>query len=375
MKIYVQTSMFLLAFLLTHTLSLSHRANRREIYFVSGCLTFIITAAILLFGLLAVFGLLGQVNFPSRTLNTYNSTPGDTHIISYSSTYCNELTVSDTEPDSSLYLLKSKPPLSGPVNNFTARPPSTVKADTYQYLKFHLYAGSKLVMKYCLNGTSTPVTFSLVKGSGTWGRWKDDKSSHYKISFPINNTCSEGNKTLLYNFTSTDYYYYAFDNLSPLTDSRIEVTLLLQRTEYVAAENNTIEKCYECGVPYRSHYVALLSVDNDPYSFNSNSNIHVGVFCQPRVWVYVLIVLIPLLFLEVTVYSLCVLCDCTRRRRARYMALNRGQPSVNARGPSGPAPVNPCYGAMPSSYGPAQFANFAQPSSKNIGYKYFDNFS
>ena len=119
--------MYLLACLLSHTLSLPHRANRCRVYCVSGGFTFVITNIIIFVGLLVVL----QVRIPSSKLNTYNSAPEDTHIISYFSTFCNGVTASDTadtEGEASFYLLKSKPPLSGLVNNLKASPPATIEA-------------------------------------------------------------------------------------------------------------------------------------------------------------------------------------------------------------------------------------------------------
>ncbi len=290
--------------------------------------------------------------------------PGDTRIISYSSTYCEGLTMSG---DATLFLLGSKPPLSTrPVNNLTASAPFFIEANSSSYLKYHLYTGSKLDMNYCLYDPSPVVSFFLIKGSDNFNRWEDDGlSSHSKVNFSIDNPCSGGNKTLLYNFTSTDYYYFVFDNLSPQTYAHMEVYLMLLRTEYILNGSTEIvdfcsggdfEYC-TVSVPYRSHYTALLIVDNDP----SQDDLYADWSCDPRVALYVLMVVIPFFFVVFILVLTCVLYICyVRRRRAGYSTLpaTHSQPSVNSKIPSAPAPANVNDGAPPSSHGSAYLAIF-----------------
>ena len=229
---------------------------------------------------------------------------------------------------------------------------------------------------YCLNeaSSSSVVSFFLIKGDDNWDRWEEDGlASHSKISFSINNLCSGGNNTQLYTFTSTDYYYFAFDNLNSLS-LRIKASLLLQRTEYVVTNVSIADSCRIGGsvdrctvsVPYQSSYTALLSVDNGPIA---EENLDIDWSCDPRVWVYVLIVMFPLLFVVAVLVSICILCICyARRRQAGYSTVSEppvAQPEevtttvTTTVTPSAPPPVNPNYAAPPPQYGSTDFKTVA----------------
>ena len=298
--------------------TMSHRYRRRRFYHswgwgigVFSAVSFILLLSIVL-----------SIRYSDNKDTTGNYAPEDTRLLSFSSTFCGGITISDSA--ATLYLLRETPPLSGPVNNLTASPPVVTEADTYHYLKFHIYSGSKLVMEYCLfsSTANTPVMFYLIKGSDNWNAWTaDGSSSHSQVSFSIKNICSssEGGLTFNYTFTSTDYYYFAFDNTYYTKDSRIKATLFLQRREYVVNNASVVDSCSIFGdsctvpVPYKSSYRALLRVSN---SFAVEENVNIDWSCEPRVWVYTLIVIIPLLFVVAALVFVCVLVVvCTRRKQ------------------------------------------------------------
>ena len=113
-------------------------------------------------------------------------------------------------------------------------------------------------------------------------------------------------------------------------------------------------------MPYQSDYTALLKVDNGQIA---EENLDIDWSCDPRVWVYVLIVVIPLLFVVAALFSICVLCICyARRRQAGYSTVTEppeAQPEAvtvtTTATPSAPPPVNPNYGAPPPVYGSTHF--------------------
>ena len=363
-----------------------HRYRRRRFYHgwgwgigVFSAVAFIILLSVVL-----------SIRYSDNKDTTGNYAPGDTRLLSFFSTFCEGITVSDS--NATLYLLRETPPLSGPVNNLTASPPTVIEADTYHYLKFHIYSGSKLGMEYCLFSTTakTPTMFYLIKGSDSWNEWADDgSSSHSRVSFSINNICSSAGRGLTYNytFTSTDYYYFAFDNTYYTKESRINATLFLQRREYVVNNSSVVDSCSIFGdsctvsVPYKSSYKALLSVSNTPAA---EENTNVNWSCKPRVWIYVVIVIIPLLFVVATLVFVCVLVIvCARRKRRAaqgYSAVssatetqsdtsapavtttttmsaatvpNAGPFPIPASAP--PLPANPAYTEPPPQYGSTHF--------------------
>lgn len=256
--------------------------------------------------------------------------PGDTHVISHFmsiSTLCDGLTISG-DTGATLYLLSKKPSLSGPVHNLTARPPTTIATGSlyFYYLKYHLYAGSKLNMTYCLDepSSSPAVSFFLIKGSKNWGWWKDDPlhlfSDVYNVSLKIDNPCSGGSKHLQYNFTSTNDYYFAF--ISD-TDLRIIASLFLQRTEYDIANISIADSCSigfvdrcRVSVPYWSDYTTLLSVHDGPIS---EANININWSCDPRDWVFVLIFVIFLFFVMAACFIICVFIPYAHRHQIKWV--------------------------------------------------------
>lgn len=156
---------------------------------------------------------------------------------------------------------------------------------------------------------------------------KNGGSSHTKSTFSINNTCSGGEESQLYNITSTDHYYFAFDDRHPHTDLRIGVSLLLQRTEYditnISIANScsigSLDSC-KVPVPYHSDYTTLMSVHSGP---SPEANLKIEWSCDVRVWLCVLIIMVPIIFVEALSLSIC----CRRIyngscRHAGYSALD-----------------------------------------------------
>ena len=255
---------------------------------------------------------------------------GDTRILSYSSSFCDGLTLTGDD-SATLYLLRSTPPLSGPTNTFSAKFDSGNPPDSYKYLYYYLYPGSKMEMTYCLKGSSGStgsLTFALIKGKSNFNDWEDDLSSSHTVKqFTVNNSCSSP-KSFYHNFTSEDTYYFVFDNLG-LNIISLDATLVLDRTEYLPNEVSVYDSCDisflvdDCSVsvPYQSDYVALLEVSSQSV-VGPDSNLYYNWSCNPRVWIYVLIVLLPLLFVVVTTLVVLTICIIyVRKRSQKYTTL------------------------------------------------------
>ena len=302
--------------------------------------------------------------------------PGDTRILSYSSSFCDGLTLSGDD-SATLYLLRSTPPLSGPTNNFSTKFEADNPADSYKYLYYYLYPGSKMEMTYCLSGTSGPLTFALIKGKSNFNSWEDDGNSYHTLTqFTVSNPCSQSIAKFPFVFTSEDTYYFVFDNLR-LRSVSLNATLVLNRTEYLPNQVSIYDSCNillygQCSVsvPYRSGYVALLEVNSDDTG-EPDSNLHYSWSCNPRVWIYVLIVLLPLLFVLVTMLIVLTVCIMyVRKRSQKYATLPTVATETPADAtvttttvmttPSAPPSVNPTY-IPPPTYGSTEPVNPPPP--------------
>ena len=305
--------------------------------------------------------------------------PGDTRILPHSSSFCDGLTLSGDD-SATLYLLRSTPPLSGPTNNLTTKFEADNPADNYKYLYYYLYPGSKMEMKYCLSGMRGPLTFALIKGKSNFNSWKDDGDSYHTLTqFTVSNPCSQSIMTFPFVFTSEDTYYFVFDNLQ-LRSVPLDATLVLNRTEYLPNQVSHYDSCNilfygQCSVsvPYRSGYVALLEVNSDDTG-GPDSNLNYSWSCNPRVWIYVLIVLLPLLFVLVTMLIVLTVCIMyVRKRSQKYtnlptVAMETPADPVDATiatttvltTPTAPPLVTPTYNPPPT-YGSTEPANPPPP--------------
>lgn len=292
--------------------------------------------------------------------------PGDTRIISYSPSFCEGLTLSG-DADATLYLLEKQPLLSDPTNQLTATAPSPIRADTYEYLYYYLHPNSKVNFTYCISGDGKSLSFDLIKGSDNFNDWKDDgDSSHSKTHFNIENLCSQGmdNRSFPSNFfTSGDTYYFAFDNLDNSRDVTLMGTLVFNRTEYLpqAVKNSCSIMGGSCSVsiPLNSDYVAMVKVGNS--SAGAEDNISISWSCTARVWLYVVVVLVPLIFVVSLMLIMCAVCVFYARHRSqKYSALSAAEVTqpvdtttvTTTVTPTAPPynPTPPGYGATPTAY-------------------------
>lgn len=286
--------------------------------------------------------------------------PGDTRIISYSSSFCERLTLSG-DADATLYLLEKKPSLSGPTNRLKATPPHVIPADTYKYLYYHIHPRSEANFTYCINDGNV-LSINIIKGSDSFNDWKDDgDSSHTKTHFTISNLCSDRNESKHWDtsyFASEDTYYFAFDNLDNSRAVTWQATLQLNRTEYLPQSAGIKDSCRISGdscwvsIPLHSDYVAMVEVANDTAA--SDDNISISWSCDPRVWLYLIVVLVPLIFVVSVMVFVCVACVYYARHRSqKYSALSTAevtQPDdtttvTTTTTPTAPPPYNPGYGA------------------------------
>ena len=309
--------------------------------------------------------------------------PGDTRIISYSSSLCDGLTLSG-ERSASLYLLDTKPPLSAPVNTLTASPPSVIDGDRYEYLNYYLHHNSKLSMSACLLTSGLTLRFYLIKGKDNFDSWKDDGNSVHSAVHRIISSCPPSSD-ITYTFDSGDMYYFVFDNLGK-SSINLKATLIFNRTEYLPHNVSIADSCRITGddqcsvsVPYGSHYIGLVEVDN---SEGAEDNFDMNSSCNARAWIYAIMVVIPLLFVTAALFTTCVVCIYCYRRRSRNYSLIGSAPEATPDAPAAntvgttttvtttmataPPPINPNYNPPPPLYGSTHFTD--SPADKPPDY-------
>ena len=300
--------------------------------------------------------------------------PGDTRFFSYSPGFCESLTLKDYSSltSATLYLLKRKPPLTNR-DNFTVDVSEQINGGDYSYWNYFLYAGSNFSMSYCLDLTQS-LNFYVIRGKHAFSHWEDNPSASYAQAYIlISNSCSGGPKSFAYNISgSGSEYYFAFDNFGA-SPSKIRATLHFERTLYDIHQDDSIvvDFCQAGGqfgrsctvdVPYDTDYYALIAVDV-PQNPNWEENVGIDWECGPRVWVYTIIVLVPLVFVALCITAAALVCCYIQyRKRKTYTSLDEpvitppsevGSPAVNvtettfATAPPPPAQAPPAYGWEP----------------------------
>ena len=266
---------------------------------------------IIIFDLIIIATVIMSIRFSGNRLDTKNDyAPGDTRIVSHSSIFCQSLTLRDTSSTAAtLYLLREKPQLTGH-DNFTNPERYSIAPGDENHLYYYLYPGSQFSVSTCLTKSGTVASFYLIKGTGNFSSWSDDTSSDYALhSFYITSVCSQGKTNYSYSFSSEDQYYFVLYNPSSSSTVRIHATFVFDRVLYQPINGTIADSCQAGGsgqplwgqpscklsVPYLSSYTALIVVDSANTIPEEDIPIHTS--CGTRVWVYVMIGVVPTLFL------------------------------------------------------------------------------
>ena len=292
--------------------------------------------------------------------------PGDTRIVSYNPVFCQSLTLKDTSSTSAtLYLLKEKPALTGH-DNFTIARQYTIDIEYEHHLYYYLYPGSNVSGTMCLIPGPT-IKFYLIKGTKNFDRWRDNRRSSNALQhFDINAPCGT-NRTFAYSVTSEDQYYFVFYNPSYTASSVVDATLVFNRALYqITNQNDIVDSCRAGGgspstctldIPLQSSYTALIIVDSS--TADVDDNVSIDTSCGSRVWMYVVITVVPVLFVVLCIVGTVVTCVLVKRhRQKKYEPLNNTPTATAHVGivdevtEPAPPPFNPDYGTSTLSSEP-----------------------
>lgn len=249
--------------------------------------------------------------------------PGDTRLVSPSSVLCESTTLNNpaSTVSATVFLLHRKPLLSSRYN-FTISDNVRIAYEGYQYWSFYMYPGSSYTLSSCL--TSGSVGHYVIKGKRNFDSWVNSFFTSESNALHYNDPCSGANRTTEKIFTSEDQYYFVFYNTF-YTASNIHITLAINIAGYLPHSGGVMDSCTapptsSCtlAIPYDSDFTLLVET-SPPSDGRWEANVNVGTTCNPRVWVYVLSVLMPLLgvaaiatVIIITVY--CCVKGCSFRK-------------------------------------------------------------
>ena len=291
----------------------------------------------------------------SNSDNPDEYTLTDTIIIPYTK-FCKSLEIEskdsvqsdNSDSTATLYLLKNYPPLSGH-ENFTHDHvvDFTQQKDT-QTWNLNMHPGSTFNFEVCyvqIKGVpmTKEVVYYLIQGDENYNNWLDDPNDSYSVQhIELSNRCTSVN----YQVANDDIYYFVFYN-SVDVRSTLNIHFRFNRTMYRFSIEDVADSCTigvnshsSCSVnlPFVDSYTALLELDTNP-PVDWDDGVIINIECEPRGWLYAIIVLGVVLFLVTiaVVVVCCCVCVYLKRRRGRrksYMAIRDSKPtlSINAYG-------------------------------------------
>lgn len=300
------------------------------------------TAAAGIVAALAVLTVIGVRYGRFNEKAALHMTPGDTRLISYSSRFCESLTLKNTglpnNFNTTLVTVRSKPELSVNATTSITVIDLTLSYGLYQFWRFYLYPGSTIGLRACiLNGKG--MELDIVRGR-KFGAWLKAPGSyqHLEKKFTITTKCSSGTmQSNNYTFEAEDEYYFAFIGL---TDNSAGINGTLDFTSPEYAINETfIDSCstgrqsvhgHSCtiSVPYHSDSYGLILVEDISLgTYASSAAVDVEWTCNPRVWLYAIIVISPATFVVLLFSAIVTACWCAKTKRSsKYTPLHRPNP-------------------------------------------------
>ena len=271
----------------------------------------------------------------------------DKVIHSYNRYFCEGLLAKSADvpnnfqSNATLYLLNSQPPLTD-LELFNVSRKANLNSDSnnYQSWNFYMNSGSNISLDACYQqGQSISrynVAFYLIKGSSNHNKWTERPSSSYAVKHSfLSSQC----QTISYRVLNSDMYYFVF-YLDPDYHSRtvVDIDFSFNRTVYHVSSSTVVQNCSfpldgqsscSIGVPISSGYTALLSLNTSlPVDYSDGANVKIS--CQPRAWLYAVIILscVLVILIEVSLVVACVCYKIKKGKNSSYSSLT-GEESSN----------------------------------------------
>lgn len=343
--------------------------------FLTALLIIIIVSTVLAIALSLHFA----ASTPGDVDSTKEYTLTDKVIHTYNNDFCQSLLAKSTntprnqQSNATLYLL-SKPPSLSHVESFNVTKTAGFRSEgDHHNWNFYLNEGSNVSLSACYQENSiddSGVEFYLIRGSGNFSDWIDDPhdSDSYLHRRLLLSMCT----TISYNIIDGGKYYFAFYGYYYF-NVLLSVDFQFHRTVYYASPDSIFEKCTipldgqaSCSVdvPPSSNYTALLSFNTSlPVDYSDGADVRIS--CQPRVWLYAVIVLCAV-FPTAIMIILVVTCICVRVRRGR----KKYSPLVENCAPMAKdafGNVNVTHGVYVANVNPQPFNPACPPASEGYG--------
>ena len=264
--------------------------------------------------------------------NFDNYSPNDTRTIPYNYQLCQGLTLTSEYsttffPSASLFLLNAAPHLNGSQRSIVTESVNLNEEMNNVTWAVNMYNGSNMSISI-YGDPSHPVILYLIKGKQNYTNWNTNPDVKYSIQHVKISDSTINNLT--YSVSVNDIYYLVVYQHNTTTGSNLNVTIDYYRTKYTYSPSSIAASCSidleqtSCTiwVPMSSRYTALM-VLNDTDSWRDT--ITIGVNCDSRVWVFVMVTLVILLFFILLFNSLIIGCIYVRafiRRRGSYVRIN-----------------------------------------------------
>ena len=317
----------------------------------------VITVALALVG--AVVGIL----YTSFTYEeSLHLTSGDTRLISsYSATFCESLRLKNTgmpnNLETSLFIFPDLAPDKLSIRNIfkTRIVDLSLSRRRYHYWRVFLHPDSTVMLEACiLNGTG--MEFFIVR-NGRLNKWRDVLDPHGRaldphrraLGIPITNRCSEGrmqNKSLdPDDYDVEDVYYVLLVGSNGGVVNVLNGTLYFEISEYStdAESGDVYSHCTTGGglvhpcsvrVPLDLGSHGVISAEATSLGLHAGiAAVDVKVSCEPRAWVYALMVVAPVVIAMI----FCFISACVYG----YIHYNRPQPAAGDRDPAAGEDANP----------------------------------
>lgn len=235
----------------------------------------------------------------------------------YNSYFCQGLlaksinTPNNFQSNATLYLLTSQPPLTDlEIFNTSRRASLNSDSTNYQSWNFYMNNGSVVSLDACYRDSSNfDIAFYLIKGSSNHNKWTKNPGSSHAVKYSrLSSQCQK----ISYRVQNSDLYFFVF-YLKPKYHSvaLVDIEFNFNRTVYHISLGSVVQNCSfpldgksSCfiSVPMSSSYTALLSLNTTrPVDYNDGANVQIS--CQPRAWLYAVIILSTMLVVIAIVLS------------------------------------------------------------------------
>ena len=186
-------------------------------------------------------------------------------------------------------------------------------------------AGTSVVINACylVSDASRRIEFYLLKGTKNFNKWVDDWIFHFGSYIEKHSALPSPCQTISYHAQKTDKYYFVFYK-DPFGDT-MKADFQVDRPVYHISSDTVVNSCTipldgesscSLSIPMSSGYTALMSLHAAlPIDYPDGAD--VSIKCQPRGWLYAIIMISALVGTILSVALLVVIARMVVKRRKK----------------------------------------------------------